>query len=73
MERVEVVGDEVFILRTRQLGPQCWCCDLYERFDRDGGFEEFIFEDFGESEMEAIAMVLHDAHDPSHQHNHYRH
>ncbi len=73
MERVEVVGDEVFILRTRQLGPQCWRCDLYERLDRDGGFEEFLFEDFGESETEAIAMALQDAHDPSHQHNHYRH
>jgi len=49
MERVEVVGDEVFILRTRQLGPQCRCCDLYERVDCDGDSEEFLFEDFGES------------------------
>jgi hypothetical protein len=72
MERVESVGREVFVLRTRQLGPTSWCCDLYERFDRDGGAEEFLFEDFGESEIEAIAMALHDAHESSHQRDQYR-
>jgi hypothetical protein len=72
MERVEVVGGEVFVLRTRQLGPTCWCCDLYERCEDHGGTEEFLFEDFGESELEAIAMALNDAHDASLQRPRYR-
>jgi hypothetical protein len=72
MERVEVVGREVFVLRTRQLGPNCWCCDLYERCEVHGGAEEFLFEDFGESETEAIAMALHDAHESGYQRTHYR-
>ena len=56
MERVEVVGSNTFVLRTRQLGPHCWCCDVYERREQDETVELFAFEDFGESEIEAIAM-----------------
>lgn len=33
MERVEVVGVNTFVLHTKQLGPNCWCCDMYERHD----------------------------------------
>ena len=58
MERVEVVGSNTFVLRTRQLGPHCWCCDVYERREQDETVELFAFEDFGESEIEAIAMAL---------------
>ena len=65
MERVEVVGSEVFILRTKQIGPDHWCCDVYERHQSDPGVE-FMFEDFGTTEIEAIAMALADAHEPSH-------
>ena len=72
MERVEVVGGEVFILRTRQLAPDCWRCDLYERCEIHGGIEEFLFEDFGETEMDAIAMALNDAHEAGPPHGHYR-
>ena len=70
MERVEVVGSEVLILQTRQLGPECWCCGVYERHHSDPGVD-FVFEDFGATEMEAIAMALHDAHEPNHL-NHRR-
>ena len=63
MERVEMVGRHVFVLRTKQLGPHTWCCDVYERQESEAA-ELFIFEDFGESEIEAIAMALHDAHEP---------
>ena len=59
MERVEVVGANTFLLRTRQLGPKCWCCDVYEMHQDE---EAFVLEDFGESELEAVAMALSDAH-----------
>jgi hypothetical protein len=72
MERVEVVGGNVFVLRTRQLCPDYWCCDLYERVETDNGVEAFLLEDFGESEIEAIAMALSDAHETNHvQHHHH--
>jgi hypothetical protein len=75
MERVEVVGGNVFVVRTRQLSPTCWCCDLYERVEEEAGvevIEAFVLEEFGESEMEAIAMALSDAHEPNHiQHHHH--
>jgi hypothetical protein len=62
MERVEVVGSHTFVLRTRQLGPTCWCCGVFERrHGVGGGADEFLFEDFGESELEALAMALTDA------------
>jgi hypothetical protein len=61
MERVEVVGNHVFVLRTRQVGPQCWCCELYEKREGADGGEAFLFEEFGESELEAFAMALSDA------------
>lgn len=64
MERVEVVGSSTFVLLTRQLGPRTWCCDMYERLDDQ---DSFLLEDFGESEIEAIAMAMADAHEPSHQ------
>lgn len=69
MERVEVVGSSTFVLRTRQLGPHCWCCDVYERHEENSS-ELFVFEDFGESEIEAIAMALHDAHEPAYLNHH---
>jgi len=69
MERVEVVGGSTFVLRTRQLGPNCWCCDVYERIESQS-IETFAFEDFGESEIEAIAMALHDAHEPQYLNHH---
>lgn len=62
MERVELISGSVLVLRTRQLGPGSWCCDVYERLEA-GNTEEFVFEDFGESETEAIQMALHDAHE----------
>ncbi len=68
MERVEMVGSNTYVLRTRQLGPNCWCCDVYERLASKDA-EAFVFEDFGESEIEAIAMALSDAHEPSHLHH----
>ncbi len=72
MERVEVVGGNVFVIRTRQLGPDCWCCDLYERVETDSSVEAFVLEDFGHSEIEAIGMALSDAHEPNHiQHHHH--
>jgi hypothetical protein len=61
MERVEVVGANVFVVRTRQLGPHCWCCDVFERHP-DNQQDSFVLEDFGESELEAVAMALSDAH-----------
>lgn len=63
MERVEMVGGSTFVLKTRQVGPSCWCCDVYERIDNVAA-ESFMFEDFGESETEAIQMAMHDAHGP---------
>jgi hypothetical protein len=61
MERVEVVGSHTFVLRTRQVGPACWCCDVYEKRVDEDGAEEFLLEEFGESELEAFAMALSDA------------
>ncbi len=72
MERVEVVCGNVFVIRTRQLGPDCWCCDLYERVETDAGVEAFVLEDFGQSEIEAIGMALSDAHEPNHIQHHHR-
>jgi len=69
MERVEVVGSNTFVLVTKQLGPNCWCCDVYERHDNEP-VDLFAFEDFGESEIEAIAMALHDAHEPAYMNHH---
>jgi hypothetical protein len=69
MERVEMVGGSTFVLKTRQVGPSCWCCDVYERIDNVAA-ESFMFEDFGESETEAIQMAMHDAHGP-HQIQHH--
>jgi hypothetical protein len=69
MERVEVVGRSTFVLRTRQLGPNTWCCDMYERHAGEAP-ESFVLEDFGESEIEAIAMALTDAHEPHHLTHH---
>jgi hypothetical protein len=67
MERVEVVGANTFVLLTKQLGPNCWCCDMYERH---GTADSFVLEDFGESEIEAIAMAMTDAHEPLHLRGH---
>ena len=44
MERVEMVGGSIFVLKTRQVGPSCWCCDVYERIDNVAA-ESFMFED----------------------------
>jgi len=66
MERVEVLGANTFVLRTRQLGPNCWCCDLWER--KQEAEETFVLEDFGESEIEAVAMALSDAYQPTFYH-----
>jgi len=66
MERVEVVCGNVFVLRTRQLSPDWWCGDLYERVETGAGGEAFGLVNFGQSEIEAIGMALSDAHEPSH-------
>jgi len=60
MERVETVGSNTFVLRTRQLGPGCWCCDVYELRQPAEPTEAFLLEGFGESELEAFAMALSD-------------
>jgi hypothetical protein len=62
MERVELMGANTFVLRTRQLGADSWCCDVYERPAANGTEENFLLEGFGESELEAVAMALSDAH-----------
>ena len=65
MERVEMVGASLFVLRTRQLSEHCWCCDVWEKHPDhapDELEEVFLLEDFGESELEALAMALSDAH-----------
>jgi len=72
MERVEVVGGNVFVIRTRQLSPDWWCCDLYERVETEAGVAAFVLEDFGQSEIEAIGMALSDAHEPNHVQHHHR-
>jgi hypothetical protein len=70
MERVEVVGGNVFVVRTRQLSETCWCCDLYECVN-DDGIEAFVLEEFGGTELEAIGMALCDAHEPNHVRHHH--
>ena len=65
MERVEMVGTSLFVLRTRQLSESCWCCDVWEKHPDhapDESEEVFLLEDVGESELEALAMALSDAH-----------
>ena len=65
MERVEMVGTSLFVLRTRQLSESCWCCDVWKKHPDhapDESEEVFLLEDFGESELEALAMALSDAH-----------
>ena len=57
MERVEVVAGHTFVMRTRQLGPSVWCCDVFERAAL-GEIELFLYENFGESELEAYAMAI---------------
>jgi hypothetical protein len=64
MERVEILAASLFVLRTRQLSPTCWCCDVWERHPDHAPHESeetFLLEDFGESELEAVAMALSDA------------
>ncbi len=61
MERVEVVGTTTFVLRTQQLGPHSWCCDIFERDAGHAEAEVFVLKEFGESELEAVAMALSDA------------
>lgn len=62
MERVELMGTNTFVVRTRQLGPNSWCCDVYERRAANDAEETFVLQEFGESELEAMAMALSDAH-----------
>jgi hypothetical protein len=73
MERVEIVGGNVFVMRTTQLGPHSWSCDLYERDESPEGSDSFLFKEFGESEIETIAMALSDAHEPQHRHHLHPH
>lgn len=61
MERVEVVGTTTFVVRTHQLGPHSWCCDIFERDVGHADEEVFVLKEFGESELEAVAMALSDA------------
>ncbi len=61
MERVEVVGTTTFVLRTHQLGPHSWDCDVFERDSGRAEAEIFLLREFGESELEAVAMALSDA------------
>ncbi len=60
MERVEVVGINTLVLRTRQLGPNSWSCDAYRK-ESASGEETFLLKGFGESEIEALAMAMYDA------------
>lgn len=60
MERVEMVGSNTFVLRTEQLGPHSWSCEVYRRQLGETG-ETFLLKGFGESELEAFAMALSDA------------
>ncbi len=71
MERVENLGANTFVLRTRQLGPNCWCCDLWERHSESDVDETFVLEDWGESEIEAVAMALSDANEIEHHFLHW--
>ena len=61
MERVEVVGTTTFVLRTYQLGAHSWSCDIFERDVARAEAEVFVLKEFGESELEAVAMALSDA------------
>jgi hypothetical protein len=61
MERVEMVAGSTFVLRTRQVGPERWCCDVYSREVQEQT-DRFLLEDFGDSELEAIAMALSEVH-----------
>ncbi|HYB91615.1 MAG TPA: hypothetical protein VEC38_11285 [Candidatus Binataceae bacterium] len=70
MERVERVGCDTLVLRTRQVGPNSWCCGVYERVDPQTGdlrADLFAFEVFGETEMESVETALHETHEPAHQ------
>jgi hypothetical protein len=60
MERVEILGGHTFVLRTHQLGPEHWSCDVFGRESPNA--ERFMLEEFGDSELEAIAMALSEAH-----------
>jgi hypothetical protein len=60
MERVEVFAGKSFVLRTQQLGPERWSCDVFGRGEQAS--EQFLLEQFGDSELEAIAMALDDVH-----------
>ena len=60
MERVEVLKGMTFVLRTNQLGPERWSCDVFDRQSQDT--EQFVLAEFGDSELEAIAMALSEVH-----------
>jgi len=60
MERVEVLEGMTFVLRTNQLGPERWSCDVFDRESQDA--EQFVLAEFGDSELEAIAMALSEVH-----------
>jgi hypothetical protein len=57
MERVEVVAGTPVMVKTRQLGPHRWCCDVFEPAG-EAHPETLLLEQYGESEMEAVAMAL---------------
>ncbi len=60
MERMEVFGGKTFVLRTHQLGPQQWSCDVFGRETQN--VEQFVLQQFGESELEAFAMAASEVH-----------
>jgi hypothetical protein len=60
MERVEVFRGHTFVLRTNQVGPERWSCDVFGRESPEA--ERFLLEEFGDSELEAIAMALNEVH-----------
>ncbi len=62
MERVEIFRGMTFMLRTHQLGPERWSCDVFGRESADTGQFVLELEDFGDSELEAIAMALSEVH-----------
>ncbi len=57
MERMETVGCHDVFVKTRQLGPNSWVCDIFECCDGVHP-DELLLEQFGESELEAMAMAL---------------
>ena len=57
MERMEHVGHQSVFLKTRQLGPNSWVCDVFECMDGIHP-QALLLEQFGESELEAFAMAL---------------